>query len=254
MKKWSRLIALLLVILTFTVLIPTTMAASITTIKSGTAIALKEWNSKKDAETFIYKLKLDEDSLVTVKWTKNTAKKAYVAIFKDAAVEKVIKGVIWGFGDDAASGSEVYAFSKGTYYVQMYDGNASDDVAPTAKVTFTVVKAPNDANYCLANATTLAASKTVKIGQTTSYNYDRWFKIKLTKKKLISVYTVKGEESSIKICDSKGQWISTSYTDGVVKTDSKQKAGTYYICVRSDIGLNMSDGFGLGTYLSVKWK
>ena len=251
MKKLSRIIALMLVALMFVLVLPTAaFAATATTITSGKAIALKDYKSGAN----LYKLTVEEDSLVKIAWTKNTAQKANITLYKNTAMSKYIKGVL--YSNDATSGQMTLALSKGTYYAQMYDGYSTDSEKPTTKVTFTVTKTVNKTNYCKVKAVSLASGTNVKIGQTRSYNYDRWYKIKLSAKKVITVTTNKGQGYSVKLYDANGNKIQCTNGDKKVVTEDKQPAGTYYICVSADDYLysaSSNASYGLGTYISVKW-
>ena len=122
------------------------------------------------------------------------------------------------------------AVSKGTYYIHFFGDEGCDTAC--VKYTFTSIK--QKTNYCKAKAITLKAKTKVKFYQTPKYGFDRYFKIKLSTKKKITVYS----DSYIDIFSSKGKQYDTTtdFADDSVnykhRTTKKLPAGTYYIISR----------------------
>ena len=120
--------------------------------------------------------------------------------------------------------------SKGTYYIRLNDDSYWGlGGYAYAKYTFTSIKQPK--NYCIAKAVTLKSGSFKKIYQTPKYSFDRFFKIKLTKAKKITVTA----NSYAYIYDVEGNSISTTDDYDVdnifIYKTKKLKAGTYYIQV-----------------------
>ena len=82
----------------------------------------------------------------------------------------------------------------------------------------------------MGKALTLKAGSYKKIYQTPKYSFDRYFEIKLTKAKKITIKST----SEVLIYDDEGNWIDTTSSDtGGIWTNKtkKLKAGSYYIRV-----------------------
>ena len=136
------------------------------------------------------------------------------------------------FVDGGFDGSETIkvAVSKGTYYIH-YFGDEDCDTA-CVKYTFTPIK--QKTNYCKAKVITLKRGKTTKIYQTPKYGFDRYYKIRLSTARKITVYS----GSYVDIFDSKRNCYDTDteFTDDsyIFKhtTEKKLPKGTYYIVSR----------------------
>ena len=130
-------------------------------------------------------------------------------------------------GYDSYSGKKTFniVLPKGIYYFGNY-GYSSNSVG-AFKYKFT--KYVNKANYKASKALAWNAGKKVTIVQSPGHNYERWYKVRLTKKKRITVY---GAEN-IELYDAKHQYVEMTgneYSDGTVFSSyDKLKAGTYYI-------------------------
>ena len=135
--------------------------------------------------------------------------------------------------------------SKGKYYIRLNEDDYWDlGGYAYAKNKFTSVKQPE--NYCMGKALTLKAGSYKKIYQTPKYSFDRYFKIKLTKAKKITIKS----KSEVLIYDDEGNWIDTTSSDtGGIWTNKtkKLKAGSYYIRVL------YSDG-DMPSINQVKWQ
>ena len=98
------------------------------------------------------------------------------------------------------------------------------------KYKFTPIK--QKTNYCMAKAITLKPKKFTKIYQSPDYSFDRYFKIKLTSAKRVTIYSA----SEVDVYDNEGDRIlcSTYDTDSGLRKyrTEKLKAGTYYLAVQ----------------------
>lgn len=125
-------------------------------------------------------------------------------------------------------GPVIIPVSKGNLYLRSWT-----DI----KVKWKYTKIEQPSNYLPEKAISLKKGKKVKICQTPDYNFNRWFKIKLTKKQAI---TIVGD--SVEVFDENflsydthdvGEFDDYS-TDPWSKytqvTDDKLEPGTYYLC------------------------
>ena len=67
---------------------------------------------------------------------------------------------------------------KGTYYLW-----SSEPI----KIRWSFIKAPNPSNYCKAKAKKLSSGKKETVVFNDNYEYPRWYKISLTKRKTITI-------------------------------------------------------------------
>lgn len=136
------------------------------------------------------------------------------------------------------------SLNKGTYYL------CTD---ASIKIKYSFYKSTSTTNYCKAKASSLAAEKNKIICFNKGYEYDRWYKIKLTSKKAISItWKILGYSNSLyytsfTLYDSKGKEISCPQLDGDVYRTAKQPIGVYYIRITTQY-LNS------GAVVSIKWK
>lgn len=118
MKRFIRLVALLTVALTLAAAIDSAALAAaaprVATLKLGTYRLKKEDYSAP----VIYRLKLKKDARITLTWSGNSEKNAYVFVYLDKD-RKTSAGSL--NLNKSARGSASLMFPKGTYYVKMYD-------------------------------------------------------------------------------------------------------------------------------------
>ena len=111
--------------------------------------------------------------------------------------------------------------NTGTYYIR----NGSDSAI---KLKYKYVKVANTTNYCMKRASALAAGKTKTICVNNGREFDRWYKIKLTKSKTITLYTHR-MHYDLSIYNSEFEEFSCSpLEDGKLKSPKLPK-GTYYL-------------------------
>ena len=258
MKLAKKALVLLLVLATLVsvIALPAEAATSSITVTSGKTYSLKtnySYNSSGDRvknKTY-YKLTLDADSVVKVAWSKNTADKASIIFYSNSARDKTVRYVNTY---EKTSGSENLALKKGTYYLDMYDGYSNSDYTATTKVTITVTPATeiNKSNYCKAKASSLSKDTYVTVAQTPNYSYARWYKIKLTAKQVVTIYTNDNMGYKVRLYDASMNRISCTSGSKKVVSQDKLASGTYYIYVTDTTSFS---GQGrLGEYIRLKWK
>ncbi len=117
-----------------------------------------------------------------------------------------------------------FGLDKGAYYI----------MAPAkVKFKYTITKRTFGGNYSRAKSSSLAKNVKRNITQTSLHNYARWYKIKLTAKQRVTVWTNTGY--NIDIRNSKGKWLEASEQRATksmrVVSAKLLPAGTYYIVV-----------------------
>ena len=114
---------------------------------------------------------------------------------------------------------------KGTYYFyySVYDKGS---------FRISYYKKPADKpNYCMKKAILLPKNKEIIVFQQGAMKYDRWYKIKLTKKKSLAFATNDDNLGCISLYDAKGKEIETLNDSADISTaysKSRLKKGTYY--------------------------
>ena len=248
MKKRTNLImGLVFALLLFVVVLNplrAEAAAKVKTLKNGVSTTMG-----KEGQ-FVYKLTLNEDSVVKVTWSENNNNHFYFAIHKSQSLDAQIVSKF----PDTAKGNISYALKKGTYYVEMYDGYSFSSYTPTAKVKFEWQDASiiNKNNYCRAKAISLDAKTAARVAQTPTQDYVRWYKIKLTKSQKLSINVLNGSYSYIRVLSPSYTSYETSYSKGTLTTTEKLSSGTYFICVNDMY--NSYKRNVLGEYIVFKWQ
>ncbi len=158
---------------------------------------------------------------------------------------------------ESYSGSTYKALPKGTYYICTRD---------KTKIRYNTYKAAASANYCYSRAQNLASGK--KAIFTDRDGYNRWYKIKLTKRKAITFYFFNLSGSSTQfndwaLYDVNGTKLecpsSYSYNESVIGTAKSPilVKGTYYLFIRDphEAHDNLYDTkYGLWDVKSFYWK
>ena len=197
---------------------PSTADAATKSIKEGV------WVNATSTSTY-YKVVVKGEGYITLS-AKNKSGTAYFDFLdKDKKHFSDPETVFASFGTESIK----VPVSKGTYYIRL---QSKVDFGGKAyvKYKFTSVKQPT--NYCIAKALTLKSGSYKKIYQTPKYSFDRFFKIKLTTAKKITVKS----KSEVRIYDPEGNEIDTTenFDDLDLRTykTKKLKKGTYYIRVQ----------------------
>ena len=234
-KKIFCLIMTIAFVFTFACPVPTADAATMS-INEG------EW-TYANSENGYYKVTVSGEGYITITSKTDEAVSTYYEILNS----KKHEFLDYNFLDDGFYTSKTIkvAVSKGTYYLH-YLGGEGNEMA-CIKYTFTPIKQPT--NYCKAKAISLKSGTKKTMYQTPKYGFVRYFKIKVSSKKKITVYA----ESDITIISSKGKIYDTtsSYLDDNAitkyRTTKKLPAGTYYLI--SDI-----HSPGLSAINTIKWQ
>ncbi len=215
----------------------------------GENTSTETWNEEKNRWVYtynytIYKIKIPADGYITVTNYnyKNDDNDLY--LFDDLSKAKSNVGVYYPEGRIYTFNgrkTENFPVAKGTYYIYSYRIGSYN-----FKYAFKAVSPKGD-NYCAANAKTLKAKKKVIISTPRNYNYDRWYKIKLTSSKRISFtfedMLISAENASnspsFDLYDSEKNHISLVHDSGFrYEPISKLAKGTYYIRVNTGVWAN----------------
>ena len=174
----------------------------------------------------IYKITVKADGYLTlvnkadeIRWIR-----LYASV-KDAKAQT--NSLKWVEGQKQRS----YPVTKGTYYIYP-EGDYN--------FKYTFKKAPITAdNYCKARAAALKAKKKATICVPKGYAFTRWYKIKLTKKKDLTItfkdLTILPENATaypnFSLYNSAGERINVTQKEGFNYVAKKAAKGTYYIKV-----------------------
>jgi hypothetical protein len=177
-----------------------------------------------DTEAFYLKWVAPATGLVTFS---DTVGASYYGTLLNTSMQPVSdRGFIW-------SGTLSVAVKKGTTYYLKLEPTISDDTRQIG-ISVTNYKASN--NKTQKKAVTLKKNKantSVIVAGDTKYH---WYKIKLTKKKVLNV-TISAAGNGKYACvlvNSKGKQVTSfSGYNGKYKTYSKIKKGTYYLKVKN---------------------
>ena len=246
MRSCKRVVSLLFVFIALFCFIPVSAFATdgTETLKLNTWYDMKGYSSNQ-----VYKIKISTDTVLIANWKNNTETDNYASInvYADKECQKTVGNNLMGLKAKVSGSSGIVLYS-GTYYIKMIDFNVEKKV----KVKFQKkqVKSINKPNYCLATAISLKAKKKAVFAQTIQNNYQRWYRIKLTKNQVISIYGNFKYMNSCVLYDSNFNTIRyTEGNDGIV-TDGIQTKGTYYLVMYD----NISGLLKAGRYYSVFWK
>lgn len=155
-----------------------------------------------------------------------------------------------GFGMCGPNGHTLkVAMVKGTYYIKAYDEKG------TASLKMNVKALPKAKNTSKAKAIALPRDEYVEVAMLPNGPKTLWYKIKTNRKQVISVKAQDWWETDItpiEIYNSKLQKLTVKYDKDnySCQTKSKQKAGVYYICVRTPKFNHAQEG----GYLGFRWE
>ena len=222
------------------------------------------YNETTDSYTYkvnIYKITAPESGYITVTvYAPATNDSTYMYFFKKRSAAKA-----WDNSDESEDFEYVASdqsnkktvripLAKGkTVYLRAYAGDNYK-----FKYTFTKAAIPTS-NLCRAKATTLKAGVKKTICVPDGYQGYRWYKIKVTTKKTISI-TFKNlvgymdkEYPDLTLYDSSRKEIGVVHASGdIYKSVKKLPVGTYYIKVRSDA--DYEDSFHETYLYTLSWK
>lgn len=189
-----------------------------------------------DAYETLYKITIPRNSFVKIELS-SSGKDHRDIYLLDKSKQYVT--TIWK--ENGYQSPEYCVLPEGTYYLGTgYNG---------VKCKYLTFKYTNPGNYCAAKAISLKSGKTIYTVQTPKYNYDRWYKIKLTKKQVITFWS--NSEYSATLYDAKLKPVNI-VQDSAKKyyTYAKQKKGTYYVRISS----LAYEGIEMGGVITFKWK
>ena len=111
---------------------------------------------------------------------------------------------------------------KGTYYASSYN---------PIRFKLTIGKASNLRNYTASRAAALSAGTSTVVVQTPAAQYLRWYKIKVTKKHRLTMYS--NNQYNVSLYDASFKKVSLKNQSGSTKfrTASKVRKGTYYVVI-----------------------
>lgn len=230
MKQFRRVLALLTAALLLAALfggaalaatkpVPKASSGKIVTLKLKQSVTMP----KNENKAPVYKLKINKDSIVTMTWSGNAKKSAYLQFYLDSKCKK--NAGYFSF-KNKAKGSQKYVFAKGTYYIKMADYTRKTVVKFTAKtIKYT-------ANYTPSKAIALAAGKKLTVGMAPLKDFPLWYKITLTQPQPIAI--TKSEQGSIWLYDSNLETVSMTYSDSYRASENTLDPGTYYLRVSHD--------------------
>ena len=186
-------------------------------------ITLKSEKTTTVREGYCYKIKVPANGYIKIKT--NTTNHFFIYnSYKKIGVNNV----------DSLGYTKIHyrVLPKGTYYILGPKG---------AKFNWSFIKTKTPANYCRFKASPLKKGKKITIVFNHNYEFARFYKIKLTSKKAITIKQ-KGLDSDIgrfynelELLDSKG--CSVGFLNSNTSPEDKEKrtrtlpAGTYYIVV-----------------------
>ena len=246
---------------------------TISTLKQNKWKLLKhrEHDDKRDYETgdtvayryyHFYKITVPADGYIKIQTDKRTAPGGF-AICSSAKKNK-------GYDSDITDAGYIFYWpgkiyyvpvKKGTYYlVNPNDWYNEEEVRVYLKWSFE--KAQNPTNYCRAKAKNIPRGKNQVIVYYYGYEYTRWYKIKLTRNKTITLKQLPNDEDGdtlhFTLYNSSGIMVdesSLTETDLSFKT-AKLPKGTYYIAVdrTNDKFFGRKNGMDTGRAFGFSWK
>jgi len=242
MNQTRKLIVLLLTVALLMSVLPVNGLAAY----KVAALKLNQWYALQDYSDnmTIYRLRVTGETVVTLSWNSVKTADNYgsISVYREKTCDD---SIAYCDVTETSSGSNAFVFYSGTYYIRMYNEKKTGK----AKITTQKASAINKTNYCIGKAIALKAGKKVKIAQTKRFNYDRWYKFKVTKKQVISFYGL--YESNFTLYDSNLNDINCSERKGRCITIGKQPAGTYYLRI---YGSYFPDLTEQGNYIAFYWK
>ncbi|SFB70342.1 hypothetical protein [Butyrivibrio sp. YAB3001] len=233
---------------------------NVTALKAKTLVTAKRcssaWN-RTDRKYYynynLYKITLPSDGYIKLETSDATVGLKLLKSFKkDVRLSK--NEPITYFS--SKKNTYYYVLSKGTYYIC----NPYSDKDTNIKYTFS--KAVNPTNYSRNLAATLAQKKSQTLVYTWGNEYDRWYKVCLTKNQAVTITTKTLDEDYSRIFfefrNSNGKLVSydtTSNTTGGTRTykTAKLKKGTYYIHCYPGSGL-FNNRYATGRIGTISWK
>lgn len=200
------------------------------------------WFTQKTDQSYTYnKITVPSDGYITITMAGNNDK-SHVDIWLYDKKKSYSNGTLC---TSEKTMTVKCAVSKGTYYLR---GSSYDSYKYKWKFT----KAVNKPNYTASKALALKANKEVVVVNTPKDTYDRWYKIKLTKKKSIN-YWYSGY-GYVTLYDEDMEQLDTLYDEdeGCYYTRKLLPKGTYYVRVGASYYYESS--LNRANLTTFKWK
>ena len=196
-----------------------TVSAATTTQNLGQ----NKWVNYDGKVDTYYKITVPNDGYITLSVANPSG--SYMDVDMHNKSKKYLGGIIF---TDKKNDTATYAVAKGTYYLRAYQTKGFQ-----LKYKFT--KAVNKSNYCIGKAVKLKKNAKVTVVQSPMNNYDRWYKITLTKKQKINMSIIGSGSMTLYDADCEQVSLKSNYKSGTETyvTKQAQKKGTYYVRVRS---------------------
>lgn len=224
---FKRLVCIALAIVLFSGFVPLKTEAAdkkyaykIINLKQNTNATIKDYYWDRNTfTTCLYKITVPANGYITIQTNGSSSS------FRIYKTIKRNKPIYESENMAFCSGKKSYlVLPKGVYYIYSADEGK--------KIKWNFTKSKNPKNFCMVKAKTLAPKKKIKLVFNHKYEFARWYKIKLAKRKTITL-TLKGLDGSsyndFEIFDSQRQEINCPrLTDTSYRTETLPK-GTYYI-------------------------
>lgn len=187
----------------------------------------------------VYKLKVPKYSIVTITMSNKAGSRVSVGLYGTKDFDgPFVSGCNIYTEDKNAEVSRV--LGKGVYYIKSKEEPDYDSkvTTPTATIKLTVTPVADDKNYSPSTAKLIKAYKKTRVAISPMTLYTRWYKIKLTKNKKLSIYGQDSDGRTIEdwdvyVLNSKLEQVKMVYNGSSVKpgliSQEKLPAGTYYI-------------------------
>ena len=253
MKGICRILSLLLVMVMVFSLAPMPAQAArntseIININSGKSFKTKQYYYDNSSDNItdwhtvstVYKLTIPQDSLVTITY-QGTSDYSWIYFYTDQACKEYVEGV------NGAKGTIHVVLGDGVYYIRFSKANdiATFIITPQSQI--------NNNNFSKSKAQSLKTNTWVEIINSPNHTYNRWYKIKLTKKQKVKITTSEDAGYNVTIYNAKNKRVSVADGAKTIVTQKKLPKGTYYICVKciNRSYLNIASSM---SYLQMKWQ
>jgi hypothetical protein len=199
----------------------------------------------------VFKIKVPSDGYITVKVNidnvKNSRRPGRLGVYLFTTYKVNADDAEDHFIASFHEGENCVALKKGTYY---FDANAD-----FIKFKWKFHSKSHGSNYCMSKAKTVTSGKTYTECFAYGYEYAKWFKIELSKKQKIKVYTdrmecesrygrIGGPGFTVLIVDKKGNPVKVTNVDAYTQLTNLLAKGTYYICLQRNTAEDADERYG----------
>lgn len=270
-KRWTKALCVVLAMMMLVLTAQPAQAAdkytySIKTAESGKTVSgtnKETYNESTDSYTYkvnIYKITAPDDGYISVTAYTYENESTYLQFYRTLADAKSWDGEnsaqriasIDSYYKEDSNTKIPLAKGKSVYF------RSAAGFSFKFKYTFTKAAIPTS-NLCRAKATTLKAGVKKTICVPDGYQGYRWYKIKVTTKKTISITfkdlrgSMDKDYPNLTLYDSSRKEIGVVHASGdIYKSVKKLPAGTYYIKVRSDA--DYEESFHQTYLYTLSWK